>query len=164
MPPTAGSFNVSIAAIAGYSIISQLCHIYSRLLLLKADRDRKIYDNRNPRNMSPESMRKAMGPADYEKYERARAAHENGNENFPLFVAAVLAGNFAGLEPRPLNLMAAAMLVMRVLYSVSYVVTKTKGQSHVRSLIWLGSTIMQFYVLIQAAMVTGRARDFTTYW
>ena len=127
---------------------------YATFLLIKADKERKVYDNRNPRAATPESLRKVMGPPTYEKYSKAKAAHVNGHENFPLFAAAMLAGNFAGLDPRSLNLVAASLLTMRVVYSISYVVAKTRAQSFIRSLIFNVATFIKLYILVKAALVT----------
>lgn len=150
--------NVSIAAIPAYCFINLLCHLYATSLLISADKERKVYDNRNPRDASPETLRRTLGPPTYETYTRAKAAHTNGNENLPLFAAAMLAGNFAHLDQRALNIAAAAIIVMRVLYSLSYITAKSRGQSYIRSLIWMGTMGIKFYVLIKASMVTAALR------
>ena len=164
MAPALGTFNFSIAAIPAYYFINLLGHVYAQSLLIGVDKELKAYDNRNPRNNSQESIRKLMGPPKYELYLRGKAAHNNGNENFPLFVAAILAGNLAGLDQRALNITAAAILVQRVLYTIAYVMAKTRTQSYIRSLFWFSTTIMKLYVLIKAAMVMGPTKEFGIYW
>ncbi|MCJ1331395.1 hypothetical protein MMC10_008085 [Thelotrema lepadinum] len=154
MPPLFGRINFSILAIPAYYAIVMTCHVYATFLLVKADKERNVYDNRNPRAATPESLRKVMGPPAYDRYSKAKSAHTNGHENFPLFVAAMLAGNFAGLDSRSLNIMAAGLLMTRVAYSFSYILAKTRGQSFIRSLVFNVGTFMKMYILVKAALAT----------
>ncbi|KAF8155905.1 hypothetical protein B0H34DRAFT_771705, partial [Crassisporium funariophilum] len=64
---------------------------------------------------------KSISPAMAARIQRMEGAHLNGNEAMPLWFAAVLAGNFAGLENRWLNTMSAAYVVTRILYNQVYV-------------------------------------------
>ena len=153
MPPILGEFNFSIAAIPAYYMITFACHSYAMARLVKHDKEWKAYDNLNPRTATPEALRKVMGPAEYETFTRAKGAHNNGHENFPLFAAAVLAGNFAGLNPKALNLAAAAVLVQRVLYTIVYIAANTRRQSFIRTFLWFTQTATNFYILAKAAMV-----------
>jgi uncharacterized MAPEG superfamily protein len=59
----------------------------------------KTWNNANPRGQDTNSAYKKSVPADvFAAYERAEAAHKNLLENAPLFVGAVLAGCYAGVD------------------------------------------------------------------
>lgn len=145
------NFNISIAAIPAYYLIGFGCHVYAQNILVSRDPEKKVYDNRNPRVATQEALHKLLGPADFERYTRARGANSNSHENFPLFAAAVLAGNLAGLGQRTLNAAAVTTILLRVVYSFTYVMVTTRRQALLRSLIYGVTTFIKFYVLFKAA-------------
>ena len=80
-----------------------------------------------------EDLAKAnLPPADLARLKRQEAAHKNGLENFPLFAAAMIVGNEAGLENGTLNLVGVGYLVSRAVYSWLYVNTTTEKKSYAR--------------------------------
>ena len=157
MPPFMSSFNVSIAAIPVYYAVGLYCHAYAQSMVVKVDPERKLLDNRNPRNDADEPIRKALGPK-YSVYQKAKAAHNNCNETLPLFAAAMLAGNFAGMDPKVLNIIGASVVVLRVVYSISYMKAKTRKQSYFRSAAWASAILMKFYVFGKAAVLSAAER------
>jgi uncharacterized MAPEG superfamily protein len=56
-------------------------------------------DNANPRGtVINAKIQKAIPANVYARWERAESAHKNLLENSPLFIGAVIIGNFAGLD------------------------------------------------------------------
>ena len=143
--------NLSIAAIPAYYIITLGSHFYAQMLLFT--KDRTAYDNTSPRHMSQEKIKKVLGPDVYKKYERAKAAHTNGHENFPLFAVAMLAGNFAGIPTDRMTHLALGVLASRVVYSLVYINARTQAQSLVRSGVWNLGIILSIGTLVHAALL-----------
>jgi uncharacterized MAPEG superfamily protein len=80
-----------------------------------------------------EDLSKAnLPPADLARLKRQEAAHKNALENFPLFAAAMIVGNEAGLEAGTLNLVGVGYLVCRGVYSWLYVNTTSEKKSYAR--------------------------------
>ena len=75
---------------------------------------RDTFDNADPRNEQAYS-----GAA-----RRARAAHANGFETFPLFAVAVLLAEMHGASQGLLNGLAALYIALRVLYALAYIKNK----------------------------------------
>ena len=63
---------------------------------------------------------------------RADGAQRNGFEAFPPFAAAVLAAQYAHAPQGRVDLLAAAFVALRVLYSILYVA----GVAWLRSIVW----------------------------
>ena len=62
---------------------------------------------------------------------RARGAHLNSMEVFPLFAAAMVAGNVAGLEAADLNNVALSFFTARTLYTALYIGVKNDVLAYV---------------------------------
>lgn len=80
---------------------------------------------------------------------RADGAQRNGFEAFPPFAAAVLVAQFAHAPQGWVDLLAAAFIVIRVLYSLVYV----SGVAWLRSMLWalgLLMVVLLFYAGAQA--------------
>lgn len=111
-------------------------------------------DNANPRGETyAQSLKKNLSKEDFGKFERARAAHVNGYENFPLFAAAVICGNMAKLDPGTLNTMTGLFLVLRTVYNVAYVRTTTQQWSILRTGVWASSVLCCLFLLSKAGSV-----------
>ncbi|KAJ7323608.1 hypothetical protein DFH08DRAFT_787877 [Mycena albidolilacea] len=78
-------------------------------------------------------------------------AHLNGMENFPLWAAVVLAGNFSGLDNYTLNVVAISYVFGRGLYNYVYINQETRAQSAMRSLVFFSILSLPLYLLISAA-------------
>ncbi|KAJ7259820.1 hypothetical protein C8J57DRAFT_1184994 [Mycena rebaudengoi] len=94
---------------------------------------------------------KNVTPEILARIERMEGAHLNGNENLPIWIAAILAGNFAGLDNKILNQASLAYFVGRVLYNFIYINQKTRAQSSIRSLVYAGTLSIPMYLLFKAA-------------
>ncbi|KAJ7474118.1 hypothetical protein FB451DRAFT_284523 [Mycena latifolia] len=112
----------------------------------------KGWDNVQPRaNTSRVAADKTVPPAIAARIERMEGAHLNGNENFPIWVAAVLAGNFAGLDNRTLNVVSIAYICGRVLFNLIYINQQTHVQSVMRTIVFFSSLSLPMYLLFAAA-------------
>lgn len=78
----------------------------------------------------------------------------------PLFIAAVFAGLLAeqkaGNGAVGLNDFVAAFLLIRVAYTINYIVTETVQWSYLRSLLYFVGAFWSFAVIGRAALVIGR--------
>ncbi|KAJ7223536.1 hypothetical protein GGX14DRAFT_532176 [Mycena pura] len=110
------------------------------------------YNNVQPRaNTSRVAADKNVPREVAARIERMEGAHLNGNENFPLWVAAILAANYAGLDNHTMNVTSIAYVCARVLYNYIYINNETSAQSWLRSLIFMGCTSLPMYLLFAAA-------------
>ncbi|KAI8936339.1 hypothetical protein NX059_006753 [Plenodomus lindquistii] len=114
------------------------------------------WDNRNPRSSTMKATLKQKLSADeFAKYERLEACHYNGMENFPIFAAAVILGNMAGLQENELTRFAVSFLAVRVAYTVVYISNTTKALSACRSLLWMTGVSLCMRTLVRAAGAMG---------
>ncbi|HNE25851.1 MAG TPA: MAPEG family protein [Pseudomonadales bacterium] len=88
----------------------------------------KGFDNAKPR----EYMEQLAGAR-----KRAHWAVQNGYETFPLFIAAVLLAERAGVAQATVNALAVAFVACRLVYGVMYVCDKAT----LRSLVWVASMV-----------------------
>ncbi|CAN7149280.1 MAPEG family protein [Pseudoduganella sp. LjRoot289] len=99
--------------------------------------DGGIYDNKMPRDWSARQT-------GWKK--RALAAHLNGYEALPLFVAAVLLAQTAHVDQARVDMLALAFIGIRVLYSAVYMA----NSGWLRTLLWLAGLGDSIYLLAQA--------------
>ena len=126
-------------SIAYWCILVTALLPYLWVFIAKRSGDR--YNNRNPRAW----MAKQEG--NY-KVQRANAAHLNGFEAFPAFVAGVLMAQLAGVPADTITPLAIGFVVARVLHGVFYIA----NVQALRSLVWffgLGSAIA---LIVMAAL------------
>lgn len=147
------SYNLSILALPAYYLLSIVPHAYA--ITLGSGGDVSKFDNANPRSLSQKDrFKQSLSPELYARYERAEAAHHNSFESMPLFVAATLAGNMAGLKREGWDGMdgfAGAFLAVRALYAALYVNHTTQGASYVRSSLWAAGMALCVRVLVKSA-------------
>ena len=98
------------------------------------------YNNRDPRDWQARQTNPRSN--------RAHAAHLNGFESFPLFVAGVLMAQLAGVAPTTINLLAIVFVVARVLHGVFYVA----NVQALRSLVWLVAFASALALVVMAAL------------
>ena len=99
------------------------------------------YNNRNPRAWL------AKQEGNY-RVQRANAAHLNGFEAFPAFVAGVLMAQLAGVAPNTINALAIAFVVARVLHGLFYL----GDQPLLRSLVWFAGMLCALALMVLAAL------------
>ncbi|MET1160951.1 MAG: MAPEG family protein [Pseudoxanthomonas sp.] len=98
------------------------------------------YNNRDPRDWQT----KQTNP----RSQRAHAAHLNGFESFPVFVAGVLMAQLAGIGVGTINGLAIVFVIARVLHGIFYV---TNVQA-LRSLVWLVGFSSAIALVVMAAL------------
>jgi uncharacterized MAPEG superfamily protein len=81
---------------------------------------------------------------------RCEGAQTNGFENIGLFAAAVLAGNFAGLPARTLNLLSGGYVVSRVLYNWIYINSTRPAMALARTGMWSVGIGLIMTLLVQS--------------
>ncbi|KAF8888584.1 hypothetical protein BD779DRAFT_1611294 [Infundibulicybe gibba] len=110
------------------------------------------YNNIQPRSNTDKFVRnKNIHPDIAARAERMEGAHLNGNEAFPLWTAAILAGNFAGIDNRTLNISALGYIAARLLYNHVYINHESGGMSWLRSTIFFSGVAFPITLLIKAA-------------
>jgi uncharacterized MAPEG superfamily protein len=106
-----------------------------------------LYDNINPNSSrNADRLSKALGPARYAQGERARAAHRNGFEAFPLFAAAILAAQYAAWIAH--GLLPGVGPALRAVYDLLYIPPTTLAESVWRAAIFVGSTALNASTLL----------------
>jgi uncharacterized MAPEG superfamily protein len=125
-----------------------------RVVAVVTIRKRGKWNNTNPRSPAvQEEYSKRIPKADYSRFERANAAHNNTLESFGIVAAALIAGSVAGLDNDTLNTAAATLIAIRALYIILYINTTTNRVSQLRSLVWFANQAVAFTVLMKAAAV-----------
>ena len=129
------AINVSLLAIPIYYLLVLWPSFTAGSMIVSTDA--KSFDNANPRSIAtPVAYKKLLGPKDFAKWERCKAAHFNGFETFSLFVATVFAGLYAQLPARALDLSSLGVLGLRILYNILYIQTERRRNSYYRSAVW----------------------------
>lgn len=98
------------------------------------------YNNHTPR----EWQAKQTNPRSV----RAHAAHLNGFESFPVFVAGVLMAQAVGIAPTMISTLAIIYTVARIFHGVFYVADKPP----LRSLAWLVGFLAALALILLAAL------------
>ena len=146
------STNYSIYALPAYYLLSILPHSYAIAVIKAASNGR--WNNSNPRSsLWNDKIQKSVPAEVFGRYERAEAAHKNGMENIPVFFTAIALGNVAALPAGTLNTVAGLYLALRAIYNVVYIRTVSNKYSAFRTAIWTTSTLLCFYLIVQAGNV-----------
>jgi uncharacterized MAPEG superfamily protein len=178
MPSFLDTHNLSILAIPAYYVLSVLPHSYA--LNVATGGQLTKWDNRNPRSSTLKSkLKDRLSAEEFAKYERLEACHANGMEvrfsctifanqtqayyvqNMPLFAAAIVLGNMAGLKKQGLdglNGFAGLFLAVRLLYTGVYATHQTQGPTAARSVLWFTGVALCFRTIIRAARALGGDR------
>ncbi|KAF8587783.1 hypothetical protein K439DRAFT_1630394 [Ramaria rubella] len=113
------------------------------------------FDNVHPRSNEQDQLtKKGMSKELVDKVSRLTAAHQNGNEAFPLWAAAVLVANQAGIENRTLNIVSVGYISLRLFFNYIYIKNTTAGASSLRTATWFLGLSLPMYLLIKAANKT----------
>ncbi|KAF9459654.1 hypothetical protein BDZ94DRAFT_1267706 [Collybia nuda] len=111
------------------------------------------YNNVAPRTNVSRLTTKKVDPEITARVARMEAAHMNGNENFPIWAAAVLAGHVVGIDHQTLNTVALAHIILRIMYNYIYINQSSQIQGAIRSAIWTSAISLPFYLFIKAANI-----------
>src|ERR1700761_9657862 len=82
-------------------------------------------------------------PHGNDSYWRINRAQINAAENLPIFAAIVLAGWIAGTENHVFNMLAMAVLALRILQSVVHIVSGNSIMTWLRTLFFAGQVICE---------------------
>ena len=150
------SFNIPLLSIPIYYVLAIYPHGHAILVASKGNM--KQYDNANPKTTkSTDKLKRRLNAREFAAYERAERCHTNHLENMPLFCAAIFAGLLAEQKGVPgqiaLNEFAVGFVLLRVLYTISYILTETIRLSYLRSALYFLTTGWAFYVIGRAALV-----------
>ncbi|KAK3051801.1 hypothetical protein LTR09_007101 [Extremus antarcticus] len=100
---------------------------------------------------------KARLPADvWNHLARARGAHINSMEVFPLFAAAMVAGNVAQLPAKDLNSVALSFFAARTLYMGLYMSIKSDTLAYARTGAYAWSIVIPIMCLWRAGQRIGQ--------
>ena len=144
--------NYSVYAIPMFYVMNLIPHFYSSQILNHEFSSTSW--GVSPRSSTMhDSFRKRASTDSYARWERLRAAHNNGLETLPLLVAAVILGNMAKLNAAYMDGMIGAFVGLRAMYILAYVNTVRQKWTFVRSIIWGASTYLVIDVMIRAGNV-----------
>ncbi|KAB2577520.1 hypothetical protein DIS24_g3734 [Lasiodiplodia hormozganensis] len=134
------NLNFSILAIPAYHALAVFPHL-AAVLYATNGRVNTVWDNRNPRSeVLKSAIAKRVDASKYAVYERLEAAHANSMENMPIFIAAVVLGNMAGLHKVEgsdgMTWFTGAFLLVRAAYILVYALNDTQPKSYARSLLY----------------------------
>ncbi|KAF2094617.1 hypothetical protein NA57DRAFT_60642 [Rhizodiscina lignyota] len=147
------AYNKSFLAIPAYYVLSIFPHSYA--VALASGGNLKQFDNQPRTTNFKKRVQESLPPETFAKYERAEAAHYNGMENLPLFAAAVILGNLAGLEKSAMDRFVGAFLALRAAYFVQYISNSKKEYTWIRTVLWMGSVALSIRTIVQAAKAMG---------
>lgn len=143
--------NYSFYCIPLYYALTLIPHNVAVYTILKATNGK--WNNASPRSSSWNSELKKSVPAKtLALFERLEATHNNGLENLPVFVGAILAGNLARLGKGEMNAFVATYLGLRVLYTAIYVGGTSQKGSLVRTTVWFANLLLAMGVFVRAGM------------
>lgn len=149
------SVNYSIYSIPVFFTMNMLPHWYSAIIISSGSL--KSWNNANPRSSAWHTSFKKHASADENlRWERARAAHNNGLEYLPLLVAAVVLGNVAKLDPEELNWSFGLLLLVRAAYILTYIGISDRTWSYSRTVLWM-------YSIWQCLSITVKAGNILAY-
>ncbi|KAF2171365.1 hypothetical protein M409DRAFT_18481 [Zasmidium cellare ATCC 36951] len=143
LPP----YNYSYTSIPLAYGLSILPHAYGLTRLMLATRGQ--ISNSMPRT-NLEAWKSKLPTHLWNQLARARGAHLNSLEVFPLFAAAMVAGNVAGLDVKDLNGTAASFFLARGVYMVYYIGVRNEMMAMARTGLWAWSISIPIMALIRA--------------
>ncbi|KAF2401504.1 hypothetical protein EJ06DRAFT_475653 [Trichodelitschia bisporula] len=130
------AYNIPLLSIPAYHIFSLLPHVYA-MHLARGPLPLSTLDNSSPRSSSFRShLQSSLPPHIFARWERAEAATANAHETLPLYVAAVLAGLWAGVGHAELMGFIKGWFGLRALHAVVYVTGGTQATGHLRTAVW----------------------------
>ena len=141
--------NYSFYAIPAFYILIISPHFYGTFHITKATNGN--FDNANPRGQNCATLLKKIVPHDtLALFERAKAAHQNGLENLPLFASAVIIANIAKVDTETLNAVCAMFLVLRAVYIPIYIGITSRKLAWSRTGVFAASVCCCMYLLVKA--------------
>ncbi|KAF8182017.1 hypothetical protein BJ912DRAFT_978787 [Pholiota molesta] len=109
------------------------------------------FNNTQPRANDAKSVSGKVPKETQLRLARMEGAHQNGNEAMPLWFAAVLAGNLAGLDAHWLNVMSLTYVATRVAYNTTYIYYNDIAGGWIRSFFYFFGLSFPLRILFKAA-------------
>ncbi|KAI1306333.1 hypothetical protein F5Y03DRAFT_139306 [Xylaria venustula] len=110
------------------------------------------YDIATPRRFAENVLKdEKLDKATKNKILRCEAAAANGQETLSLFVASIIAANYAGVPVETINKLAGVYLTSRVFYNFTYIfLQENRSFAPLRSLVWNASLISWMTLFVKA--------------
>ncbi|KXT12808.1 hypothetical protein AC579_1821 [Pseudocercospora musae] len=143
-------YNYSYAAVPGAFVLGLVPHSYYLTRLMMATKNAQ--SNAMPRT-NLETWKGKLPHALWNHLARARGAHLNSMEVFPLFAAAMVAGNVAKLPVEDLNSVAWSFFTSRALYMALYLGVKSDMLAPARTGAYVWSISIPIMALWRAGKV-----------
>ncbi|KAK6439804.1 hypothetical protein LTR95_003981 [Oleoguttula sp. CCFEE 5521] len=140
-------YNWSLQAIPAAFIFGIVPHGYYLTRLMVATRNQM--SNAMPRT-NLDTWKSKLPAATWNQLTRARGAHINSMEVFPLFAAAMVAGNVAKLPTEDLNKAALTFFGTRALYMALYIGVKSDTLAYARTAAYAWSISVPITLLWKA--------------
>ncbi|KAI0870555.1 hypothetical protein GGS24DRAFT_504639 [Hypoxylon argillaceum] len=113
----------------------------------------KYFDPSNPRTFAARLEKSDLDKETVARILRAESASANGFEGLPLFAAAVVAGNSAGLSPVALNSLTFAYILSRVAYNWVYIfLSENRNLAPIRTPVWFVGAISTLTLFVKAGL------------
>ncbi|KAH8804203.1 hypothetical protein DL96DRAFT_1631460 [Flagelloscypha sp. PMI_526] len=142
----------SLYAIPAAVVLAYVPHVFKSEAIKKAVGK---YNNLAPRNQMAfleEKVKEGKLQKDVvERIKRMDACHSNALETIHIFNLAVLAGNFAGLDPQFMNAAAGYYLLSRIVYIAIYINQSNRVAAASRTLVWTSGIVTSMVILVRAA-------------
>ncbi|KAI1750136.1 hypothetical protein F4782DRAFT_510080 [Xylaria castorea] len=108
----------------------------------------KYFDPTNPRAFAARLEKSDLDKETIARIQRAEAASSNGFEGLPLFAAAIVAGNSAGLSNTAMNSLSVTYILSRIVYNWVYIfLGANRKMAGLRTPVWfvgIGSALTLF--------------------
>ncbi|KAI0156484.1 hypothetical protein GGR57DRAFT_83095 [Xylariaceae sp. FL1272] len=113
----------------------------------------KLFDPSNPRTIQSNLAKSDIDKKVVAKVLRAESACSNGFEGLPLFAAAVVAGNTAGLSTLTLNAASVGYIVSRVFYNYIYItLQEDRKWASIRTPVWFSGVAAIMTLFVKAGL------------
>ncbi|KJA18390.1 hypothetical protein HYPSUDRAFT_45241 [Hypholoma sublateritium FD-334 SS-4] len=109
------------------------------------------YNNTLPRSNEAKGLVGKLPQATQLQLARMEGAHQNGTEAMPLWFGAVLAGSYAGLDNRWLNIAALSYVATRIAYNTIYIHFNDVLNGHPRTILYFFGLSYPLRILFKAA-------------
>jgi len=142
--------NWSLHAIAGAYVLGLIPHAYyiAKMKAASGGQSSNIIPRQNF-----DSFKGRIPVETWDRLWRAKGAHLNSFEGFPLFATAMIAGNLAKLPSSELNTLAAEYIGVRLLYMAFYMGVRSEAASYLRTGAWVWSISIPIRCLIRAGNI-----------
>ncbi|KAJ8126047.1 hypothetical protein O1611_g7592 [Lasiodiplodia mahajangana] len=113
----------------------------------------KFFDPTNPRTFASRLEKSNLDKESVARILRAESASSNGFEGLPLFAAAIVAGNSAGLSNTVLNSLSIGYILTRVAYNYVYIfLGGNREYAGLRTPVWFVGVVSYMTLFVKAGL------------